>query len=146
MIAAQEQVIHTDSIDQCTRLEEQLIHLCRQWFPPSRNLTPSTTQLPSLTAQMWQARRETRLLRGTQISTLFRGWALITRFHNLHKIIKKCSKENKRQKLDTFLKDSADLAMQHRTYDWFKSIHKLSPKQPQRCIQMYDNHGHPLNK
>ena len=35
--------------------------------------------------------------------------------------------------------------MQHRTYDWFKSIRKLSPKQPHRCIQIYDCHDHPLN-
>ena len=47
--------------------------------------------------------------------------------------------------LEDFLKEGIDLALRHQTYDWYRKVRKLYPKQRPQKIQMYDDHGQPLN-
>ena len=35
--------------------------------------------------------------------------------------------------------------MRHQTYDWYRKVRKLCPKQRPQKIQMYDDHGQSLN-
>ena len=54
------------------------------------------------------------------------------------------ARQNKRQKLEDFLQEGADLALRHQMYNWYRKVRKLCPKQCPQKIQMYDDHGQPL--
>ena len=60
------------------------------------------------------------------------------------KAIRKQSRLNKRAKLDRILSDGAALALHGKTFDWYRKIRHLCPKQPNRRIQLFDDHGMPL--
>ena len=100
--------------------------------------------MTSLTATMWQARKTARALRDRTVSSVFVGWKCLVRFRSLHKIIRKCNRQNKTQKLEDFLQEGAELALRHQTFDWFRRVCKLCPKQRPQRIQLFDPHGQPI--
>lgn len=100
--------------------------------------------MTSLTATMWQARKTARALRDCTVSSVFVGWKCLARFRSLHKQIRKYSRQNKKQKLEDFLQEGAELALRHQTFDWFRRVRKLCPKQKPQRIQLFDPHGQPM--
>ena len=115
------------------QLENNLTELCKTWFPKQTSMPVASNPLASITAQMWQARKVVRALTDRLPATLFMAWKHLTLFRRCHKQIRHFSRQNKRQKLEDFLREGAHLAMRHQTYDWFRKIRKFSPKQrPQK--------------
>ena len=55
------------------------------------------------------------------------------------------SRLNKRHKLDSILAEGADLALWGQIFEWYRKIRRLCPKQYNRKIQFFDDHGMPLN-
>ena len=110
------------------QLESTLIDLCKIWFPKQTSLPVVCNPLASITARMWQARKVVRALTDRLPATLFTAWKHLALFRRYHKQIRHFSRMNKRQKLEDFLQECADLAMRHQTYDWFRMVRKLCPK------------------
>ena len=126
------------------QLENNLTELCKTWFPKQTSMPVACNPLASITAQMWQARKVVRALTDRLPATLFTAWKHLTMFRRCHKQIRHFSRQNKRQKLEDFLQEGADLAMRHQTYDWFRKVRKLCPKQRPQKIQIFDDQGQPL--
>lgn len=89
----------------------------------------------------WEARKTARALRDCTVNSVFVGWKCLARFRSLHKQIRKYSRQNKKQKLEDFLQEGAELALRHQTFDWFRRVRKLCPKQKPQRIQLFDPHG-----
>ena len=53
------------------------------------------------------------------------------------------SRLNRRHRLETFMKESADLMFRHQILDWHRRIRALCPKQARQRIQIYDQEGAP---
>ena len=126
-------------------LESDIRTICIHFFPKSKLRFPMVPHIPSLSARMWQARKQAMIIRGRSIRDLFNCWAHLTTFHRLHKMVRKQSRQNKRDKLQQILSEGADLAFNGRTFDWYRKIRFLCPKQQTGGIQLFDNHGLPLN-
>ena len=126
------------------QLESTLIDLCKIWFPKQTSLPVVCNPLASITARMWQARKVVRALIDRLPATLFTAWKHLALFRRYHKQIRHFSRMNKRQKLEDFLQEGADLAMRHQTYNWFRKVRKLCPKQRPQKIQMFDDQGQPF--
>ena len=69
----------------------------------------------------------------------------MTRYHTLHKQIRQYSRTNKRTRLKAFLREGADLSTRHQSFDFFRRIRTLCPKQRLQCIHIFDSHGQPLS-
>ena len=94
---------------------------------------------------MWQARRLAKQYRGSTMLAVFRCWIAVCRYIVLHRQIKQVNRQNKRFRLTQFLEESVDLVLKHKAFEWHRHIRQISPKQPFRKIQMYDDYGHPLS-
>ena len=127
------------------KLETSLTDLCTTWFPKTNSTPVECNPLASITARMWQARKLVRALTDRSTASLFTAWKHLALFRRYHKQVRHFSRQNKRQKLEDFLKEGADLAIRHQTYNWYRKVRKLCPKQRPQKIQMYDDHGQPLN-
>ena len=127
------------------QVESSLTVLCKTWFPKQRSTPVECNPLASITARMWQARKLVRALTDRSIASLFTAWKHLALFRKYHKQVRHFSRHNKCQKLEDFLKEGADLALRHQTYDWYRKVRKLCPKQRPQKIKMYDDHGQPLN-
>ena len=66
--------------------------------------------LTSIASRMWQARR-------MALPDFFLYWHHINRYISLYREIQKSSRQNKRQRLERFLKDSIDLALIYSAFD-----------------------------
>ena len=137
-------VVSSTNTIQNREIELQLRQLCIDHFPRGRRSVHVTHPLGSITSRMWSARRQLRLYTTRSLKNCFRTWTLIARFQLLHAQIRKYSKINKRNRLETFMQESADLAFRHKLFDWHRRIRSLYPKQPRQRIQMFDTHGAPL--
>ena len=99
----------------------------------------------SFSAQMWLARKAVLALPDCCLKSVFQGWCNLTRYRTLHKQIRQYSRTNKRNRLENFLREGADLAMKHQSFDFFRRIRTLCPKQRYQRIHMFDGHGQPLS-
>ena len=126
------------------QLENTLTDLCKSWFPKQTSTLVACNPFASITARMWQARKVVRALTDRLPASLFTAWKHLALFRRYHKQVRQFSRQNKRQKLEDFLKEGADLALRHQTHDWFRKVRQLCPKQRPQKIQMYDGHGQPL--
>ena len=70
--------------------------------------------------------------------SIFLGWRHLAKFRRLRKQIRQFNRQNKKQRLEEFLKEGADLALHNQTYDWFRRVRKLCPKQRPQKIQIFD--------
>lgn len=125
-------------------IEKQLRALCLDHVPRESRRPPDHTTIQSIAARMWQARRLAQQCRGCILPAIFRSWQGGCRYSTLHRQIKQANRQNKRNGLAQFLEENVDIAMTHRAFDWHRCIRQLSPKQPFRKIQIYDDKGHPL--
>ena len=116
------------------QFESSLTDLCKTRFPKQTSTPVACNPLASITARMWQARKLVRALIDRSTVSLFTAWKHLALFRRYHK-----------QVLEDFLQEAAALAMRHQTYDWYRKVRKLCPKQRPQKIQMYDDHGQPLN-
>ena len=135
-----------DPISTCIQVEQAIRHLCQNHFPRVSQTRPTCSQVKSLAAQMWLARRQLLRLRSVSLQALFRGWSYVIRFEKIHQVIRRQSRQNRRIRLDTFLAESVPFVLQNRLHDWYKRIRILCPKQTFRRIQMFDLHGAPLSQ
>ena len=125
-------------------LEQELRIIYSLFFPKWKPRVPQAPHIPSIAARMRSARKQALAVRGRTIRGLFECWVHITTFRILHKIIRKQSRQNKRDKLQTILAEGADLALHGRIFDWYRKIRLLCPKQQTRRIQLFDTHSMPL--
>lgn len=119
------------------------IHLtirCREWFPKVPPATTSAAPLTSLSTQIWQARKVVRALRDCTAASIFQGWHHLAKFRRSHKQLRLFNRQNKKQRLKKFLQEGADFALRNQTYDWFRRVRKLCPKQISQKIQLFDMH------
>ena len=72
-------------------------------------------------------------------------WCCLPRYRILPKKIKEYSKINKKTKFEAFLQEGANLAIRHHSFDFFRRIRQLCPKQRFKHIHMFDSHGQHLN-
>ena len=121
--------------------ETQLRALCIQYFPKRRSPRSVPSQFLSISSRMWNARREALRIQGKSLGSLFRCWKYVTTYLGCHKQIRQFSRANRRQKFETILAEGADLALHGQTFEWYRKIRQLCPKQRLRRIQMYDQHG-----
>ena len=127
------------------QIESSLTDLWRIWFPKQTSTPIACNPFASITARMWQARKHIRALTDRSPASLFIAWKHLALFRRYHKQVRQFSRQNKRQKLELFLKEGADLALRHQMYHWCRKVRKLCPKQRPQKIQIYDDHGQPLN-
>ena len=132
-------------IDRNLTLERSLVQICKNCFPSVRQQAPLDPAFRSLTAQMWLARKAALALHDRSVKSVFQGWFNLTRYRTLHKRIRQYSRTNKRTRLEAFLREGADLAMRHQSFDFFRRIRTLCPKQRLQRIHMFDSHGQPLS-
>ena len=135
-----------DSISTCVQVEQAVRQLCQAHFPRVHNPRLVCTQVKSMAAQMWYARRQLLRLRSVTLQAVFRAWTCIHRFEKLHHAIRRQSRQSRRTRLEAFLADSVPMVLQNRMHDWYKRVRTLCPKQKFRRIQMYDLHGAPLSQ
>ena len=79
----------------------------------------------SITFQMWVARHQLIQYIVPTLRNCFRSWAHITTFQLFHARIRKFSKLNKRNRLELFMQESADLTLRYKILDWRKRIYSL---------------------
>ena len=120
-------------------VEIQLTDLCKTWFPKHTSTPTGCTNLASLTARVWQARKNVRALIDRLLTSIFTAWKHLVLFRRYHKQVRQYSRQNKKQKLADFLREGADLALRHQTYDWYRKIHNPAALRP-ICLQ------HPILK
>ena len=130
-----------DPISTCIKVEQTIRMLYQQHFPKVRLIYSTCPQVKPMAAQIWFARRQLLRLRTISMQAVFRGWKNIMTFDRIHKAIRKQSRQNRKDRLNTFLAESVPLILQHRLHDWYKRIRKLCPNQMFRKIQMFDMHG-----
>ena len=98
-------------------VENQLIEYCKIWFPKITSPATVCSDLVSLTARMWQARKVVRALPDCSMISIFSALKYLVLFSRLHKQTRQFSRQNRKQKLEEFLRENADLAMRHQMYD-----------------------------
>ena len=126
-------------------LEHHLRTLCIQYVPKRRSHSSAPSQLLSISSRMWNARREALRFQGRSLRALFKCWGHVTTFLVRHKQIRQFSRAHRRQKLESILAEGANLAMHGQTFEWYRKIRQLCPKQRMCRIQLYDPHGMPLS-
>ena len=107
--------------DQCRALEHALRKLYIRNFPKAATGTQldDPPQL-SISSRIWQARREDMAITHRTISDIFRTWKCICTYARLHRPIKQVSRQNKKNRLEQFLQDSAPFDLQYNAFDWHK--------------------------
>lgn len=110
-------------------LERDIRTICSQCFPKRKPRAQMIPQIPSMAARMWQAGKQALAIKGCSIRDLFECWAHLTTFRSLHSTNRKQSRQNKRNKLQKILTEGANLAFHGRTFDWYRKISLLCPKQ-----------------
>ena len=70
----------------------------------------------------------------------------VFQFEKLHTVIRRQSRQNRKNRLDTFLAESVPFVLQNKLHDWYKRIRTLCPKHSFRRIQLFDMHGAPLSQ
>lgn len=125
-------------------METTIRNLRIAFFPKRKTKVATPTHEPSISAWMGITRHQVLAFRGRGLRDLFQCWRHLTQFHILQKAIRKQSRLNKRAKLDRILSDGDDFALQGKTFDWYRKVWHLCPKQPTRRIQLFDDHGMPL--
>ena len=135
-----------DPITTCIQVEQAIRQLCQNHFPRVRQHRPLCSQVKSLAAQMWFARRQLLRLRSVSMQAIFQSWSYVIRFEKLHTIIRRQSRQNRKNRLDIFLAESVPFVLQSKLHDWYKRIRTLCPKHSFRRIQLFDMHGAPLSQ
>ena len=136
----------SDPISTCTLDEQAVRQLCQTHFPRVSQPRLMCSQVKSLAAQIWYARRQLLRLRSVSLQAIFRGWSCVIRFERIHYAIRRQSRHNRRTRLNTFLAESVPLVLQNRLYAWYKRVRTLCPKQTFRRIQMFDLYGAPISQ
>ena len=122
------QSINETSSSSFHQVENSLIDLCKTWFLKQTSTPVACNPLASITARIWQVRKHIRALTDRSPASLFTAWKHLALFRQYHKQVRQFSRQNKRQKLEDFLQEGADLALRHQTYDWYCKVRKLCPK------------------
>ena len=135
-----------DPISTCIQVKQAIRQLCQKHFPRVCQTRPMCSQVKSLAAQMWFAKRQLLRLRSVSLQALFRGWSYVNRFEKIYQVIRRQSRQNRKNRLDTFLAESVPFVLQNRLHNWYKRIRTLCPKQTFRRIQMFNLHGAPLSQ
>lgn len=97
-VCIQHHCTHPDhDIQANARLMETAIrNLCIDFFPKRKIQVSDPTHVPSISARMWNARRQILATKGHGLRDLFLCWRHLTQFHVLHKAVRKQSRLNKR--------------------------------------------------
>ena len=107
-------------MDRNLTLEQSLVQLCKQCFPSVKRQAQVDPVFRSLIAQMWLARKAVLALPDRCMQSVFQGWCNLTRYRTLHQQIRQYSRTNKRNRLEAFLREGADLAMKHQSFAFFR--------------------------
>ena len=70
-----------DPISTCIQVEQAIRQLCQKHFPRVCQTRPMCSQVKSLAAQMWFAKRQLLRLRSVSLQALFRGWSYVGAGH-----------------------------------------------------------------
>ena len=127
-------------------IEQKIRDLCVLHFatkPVARSLCP---QVRSLSAQMWFARRQLMRSQPCTLTAVFTRWNHVTKFAKLHKLIRKQSRLNRKNRLTTFLEESVPFVLRNQMHEWYRRVRTLCPKQQYRRIQMFDPTGAPMSQ
>ena len=107
----------SDPVSICFQVEQAIRQLCQNHFPRVSQTRPMCSQVKSLAAQMWFARRQLLRLRLVSLQALFKGWSFVIRFEKIHQVIRRLSRQNRKNRLDTFLAESVPFVLQNRLHD-----------------------------
>ena len=78
-------------ISTCIQVEQAVRQLCQTHFPRVRQPRLMCSQVKSLAAQMWYARRQLFRFRSVSLQAIFRVWSWVIRFERIHHAIRRQS-------------------------------------------------------
>ena len=136
----------SNALDTCMTIEQRIRDLCVLHFAPTPAARLLCPQVRSMSAQMWFARRQLLRSQPCTLTAVFTRWHHVTKFEKLHKLIRKQSRLNRKNRLTTFLEESVPLVLRNQMHEWYKRIRTLCPKQPYRRIQMFESSGAPMSQ
>ncbi|CAE7762323.1 Pol [Symbiodinium sp. CCMP2592] len=130
----------------CVAQAEAVMKDCvSKHFPVRRQeRTPKPFQQPDLvgqTRQMWALRKALQQQHGASLSAVFRGWHLRSAFQAISRKLRARSKEIRKQRLHTFLSETAECAVKKDMYSWYRQIALLCPKQARTKIHLRSDRG-----
>ena len=100
------------------------------------------TTTTTLVMNKWTHRQILLQLDQTDPKTILQAWFHLTRFRCLNRQSKKHAREVRQLKFQEVVAEAQHAAMRHDSHALFKLIHKYSPKQPRRRMQLRTTQGH----
>lgn len=89
----------SDHLQTCHSMETDIRALCIAHFPLKKQLPSMDIHMRSLTARMWFARRQLRMVFIISVKTMFQSWRHSITFARVHAQIRRYGRQNKRTKL-----------------------------------------------
>ena len=122
-------------------LHAKAIQAYHLYFPhePAHCTTDQTTT--NLVMNKWTHRKHLLQLDQTDPKTILQAWFHLTRFRCLNRQSKRHAREVRQLRFQTVVEEAQQAAQRHDSHALFKLIHKYSPKQPRRRMQLRTAHG-----